>query len=128
MKQVTSPSQLKQTKTYQIVYPNGTKKTLGKFIKIKDHEEQHLMSYGSPTVLPKKIIFDHHTVMDIEVFPRNEWSRLNAPVIEEVSSPSKSKTGGATYKQKQSRKKHRRRRSIRRYKTLRRRKRNSRRR
>ena len=83
---VQSPSHLKTSKTYQLVYPDGTKKLLGKFMKIKEHSEQHLMSYGSPTVLPKNIMFENHTVKDTEVFPRNEWSRLGRATIQEVPS------------------------------------------
>ena len=83
---VQSPSHLKTSKTYQLVYPDGTKKSLGKFMKIKEHSEQHLMSYGSPTVLPKNIVFEKHTLKDTEVFPRNEWSRLGLPTIHETPS------------------------------------------
>ena len=83
---VQSPSHLKPSKTYQLVYPNGTKKSLGKFVEVKDHREQHLMSYGSPTVLPKNIVFEKHTLKDTEVFPKNEWSRLGLPTIQETPS------------------------------------------
>ena len=103
MKEITSPSQLKTTKTYYIQYKHLDKPIkLGKFEKIEKHREEHLMSYGSGTTLPTMIKFNDGSVSVQRAFPIDGWDRMDAPIIYEVES------GGRRRTNKRSRQRHRR--------------------
>ena len=91
------PSELKKGVTYTLT--KGERRTnLGKFLKRSENPENALMSYGSSHSIPASLVFENKSVLETEVFPKNEWARLSAPTLTVTT------TGGKRTKKKTLRK------------------------